>query len=49
MDNQVKDLKLEKDKKRLRQTRKEKNVKTGLESSRKKESRLLKKGSKGCM
>ena len=47
MDNQVKDLKLEKDKKRLSQTRKENSGKRELENARKKERKLLKKtGSK---
>ena len=50
MDNKTKDLKLEKDKKRLSQTRKEKSAKRELENARKKESKLLRKtGSKDCM
>ena len=38
MDNQIKDLKLEKDKKRLSQTRIEKSAKRELETARKKGS-----------
>ena len=50
MDNQAKDLKLEKDGARLLQTRKEKNAKRELENVRKKESKFLKKtGFKDCM
>ena len=50
MDNQAKDLKLEKDRMTLSQTRKGKSVKRKLENARKKESKLLKKiGSKDCM
>ena len=50
MDNQTKDLKLEKYKKRLSQTRKEKSVERELENARKKEIKLLKKtGSTDCM
>ena len=43
MDNQTKDLKLEKDKKRLSQTRKGKSAKRELENARKEERKLLKK------
>ena len=43
IDNQTKDLKLEKNKKRLSQMRKEKSAKRKLENARKKESKLLKK------
>ena len=50
MHNQAKDLKLEKYRTRLLQTRKEKNAKRELENARKKESKLLKKTrSKDCM
>ena len=50
MDNWAKDLKLEKDRIRLLQTRKEKSSKRELENARKIESKLLKKtGSKYCM
>ena len=50
MDNESKDLKLEKDKKSLSQTREEKSAKKKLENARNKESKLLKKsGSKDCM
>ena len=50
MDNQAKNLKLEKDIMRLSQTRKEKSSKSELENARKIESGLLKKtGSKDCM
>ena len=50
MDNRAKDLKVEKDKKRLSQTRKEKSAKRELENARKEESKLLKKtGFKDCM
>ena len=38
MDNQTKDLKLEKDKKRLSQTEKEKSAKRELENARKKKA-----------
>ena len=51
MDNEVKDLKPDKDRTRLSQTRKEKNAKRELENAGKKERKLLKKktGSKDCM
>ena len=50
MDNQAKDLKLEKVRMRLLQTRKEKSAERELKNARKKESKLLKKtGSKDCM
>ena len=50
MHNQTYDLKLEIDKKRLSQTRKEKSAERELENARKKESKLLKEiGSKGSM
>ena len=50
MNNQAKDLKVEKDGARLSQTRKENNVKRELENARKKERKLLKKtGSEDCM
>ena len=49
MDNQTKDLKLEKDKKRSRNREKKKSAKRELENARKKESKLLKKtGSKNA-
>ena len=44
MDNETKNLKLEKDKKRLSQTRKEKSAKRELGNARKKKT-----GSKDCM
>ena len=48
MDNQTKDLKLEKDRTSLSKTRKEKNAKRKLENA--KNIKLLKKtGSKDCM
>ena len=48
MDNQAKDLKVEKDKKRLLQMRKEKRAKEKIQE--KKENKLLKKtGSQDCM
>ena len=43
MDNQVKDSKMEKDKKRLSQTRNEKSAERELENAIEKESKLLKK------
>ena len=43
MDNQAKDSKLEKDKKKLSSTRKEKSTTRELENARKKGSKLLKK------
>ena len=43
MDNQAKDLKLEKDKKKLSLTREEKSAKRELENISKKESKLLKR------
>ena len=43
MDNQAEDLKLEKDRTRLLQMRKEKSAKRKLENARKKESKFLKK------
>ena len=49
MDNQAKDLKLEKDKKRLSQTRKEKIAKRELDNARKKSKLLKKTGFKDCM
>ena len=49
MDNQAKDLKLEKDRSRLSQTRNEKSAKKELENARKKENKLVKKTrSKDC-
>ena len=42
MDNQVKDLKLEKDRTRLSQTRKEKSAKREIENARKKRNQALK-------
>ena len=50
MNNETEDLKFEKDKQRLSQTRKEKSAKRELENARKKESKLLNKtGCKDCM
>ena len=43
MDNQVKGSKMEKDKKRLSQTRNEKSAERELENAIEKESKLLKK------
>ena len=50
MDNQSKNLTLEKGKKKLSQTREEKSAKEELENARMKDSKLLKKtGCKDCM